>query len=70
MSAPLYEIRPGGYEDDDSDDDGFFLGSIEDDKKFATKPPSVVKFSPENEQIISTQLEKLFWWFRLKMFRP
>lgn len=42
MSAPSYNFRPGGFEEEDSDDDGFYLGSLEDEKELATKPSSSV----------------------------
>ena len=45
MSAPMYQFRPGGFEDDeDSDEDGFYLDSISQDELAHKKFSSVIKY--------------------------
>ena len=56
MSAPMYQFRPGGFEDEDSDDEEFFLGSIGEDKEFSAKSQNVVKFHPKFKQQMCKRL--------------
>ena len=59
MSAPMYQFRPGGFEDDeDSDEDGFYLDSISQDELAHKKFSSVIKISEIG--IILPELEECF----------
>ena len=70
MSAPLYNIRPGGFEDEDSDDDGFFLGSIDEDKKFTTNTSNVVKSVAGSDGQTFYNAENIEKGFAPQMVRP
>ena len=66
MSAPMYQFRPGGFEDDeDSDEDGFYLDSISQDELAHKKFSSVIKISEIG--IILPELEECFFAIRPKV---
>ena len=43
MSAPTYQFRPGGFEDEDSDEEGFYMGSLTQEE-LTDKPKILVKY--------------------------